>query len=352
MQIWTTPKIHELYLERQFPVVLRDESELKDSFLIEASQQDIAILNLDGDYQGFHDAVCERGKEGRIIFIASKNTAPAAVTSLPNALILDRRLESPDIKHILRFVLEPALWCLDAAPLIPCPEKESGSKLEHPLDNPNQIRELLTHIAKHRRPVLLAFEVVEDGERIMARGTCEIKAVQEEMILLHNFRHSLFLKSLKPGVCLKGFFPFKHENKEGLACIETIEGAEVRIAMPEKLFSVRDIRVQPSKREPIGLYLYIPHEPTKNYRVLDISQKGIGFVCSRDLPLNSVCHMTIILPNPNTVVVAQGVIRHKQETATGFHYGVEMELHPWDADSVAKYLMRREVEIIALLRNR
>jgi len=51
-------------------------------------------------------------------------------------------------------------------------------------------------------------------------------------------------------------------------------------------------------------------------------------------------------------VVTGGVIRYKKESDQGIRYGAEIRPHPWDEESIARYVMKREAELISLLRNR
>jgi hypothetical protein len=51
-------------------------------------------------------------------------------------------------------------------------------------------------------------------------------------------------------------------------------------------------------------------------------------------------------------VVTGGIIRFKKECIGGIRYGAEIKPHPWDEESIAKYIMKRETEIIGLLRDR
>ena len=332
--------------------MVREEVEIKESFIIEAGPGDMAILGLDEGYHEFHDAVMERGNAGRIIFISSKKSAVPQGVSLKNALILDAgHLPIVEVKQILRFILD--LACARQSCQAPehSVEKEQTARVdEQPFEDQQKIRDLFSHLVKKKQPIILVLEIMENGEPVMARGMCNIKEVRERELILHNFRHSLFQKSLKQGVCVKALFPYKHENKEGIACIEGISESQIMIAIPEKLFSVRDIRIQPNKNEPVNLYTLISNEPTTSYTVVDISPRGIGFLCTRDLPIGSRSYFTIILPDPPSVVVTRGIIRHRKETSTGYQYGAEFMLHPWDADSMARYIMKREVEIMGLLR--
>ncbi len=352
MQIWTTPKISEAYLEKRLPVMLRDEAEIRESFLLESGADDIAIVPIDGGHRAFHDAVKERGRSRRVLFLASKYGGSHAEPELTNALVLNtQRLEAEEIKKILRFILggapgDPGSWMQDCPPDNELPKKTD----DLPLEDGGKIRELVAHLIKNKLPVMLGFEVKESGDSVLARGICTVKELRENVLVLHNFKHALFLKSLRRGICVRVFFPYRQENKEGITCIEGISDGEITITVPEKMFSVRDIRIQPSKLDPVGLYIPIANEPSVNYPVIDISQQGVGFLCQRDVASGTTCHFTIILPDPFAVIVTRGTIRHKKESCRGYQYGAEFRLHPWDSDNMAKYIMKRERDIIGLLR--
>jgi hypothetical protein len=101
----------------------------------------------------------------------------------------------------------------------------------------------------------------------------------------------------------------------------------------------------------VDLFALIPNEPTTRFKVFDISPQGIGFLCNRDLPVNSIYALMIMLPDPPAVVVTSGILRFKKESSNGIRYGAEFRPHPWDEESIAKYTMKREAEIISIVRN-
>jgi hypothetical protein len=351
MHVWTTAELNELYLEKRIPAIIRDHEELKKTFIASSEPDDIALLKMDDGYSQFYDAFEKRGLNGRVLFIASGAAQPPE-SHLANAVILNTdRLGTPGIKKIIRFILDLALSHLNRpAAVDPCECKPKEKRDEQPLEDPAAIRDLLTHLGKKNLPVTLAHEILELGEPVMAKCSCSIKELKDDMMVIHNVRHAHFLKSMKKGTDIRMFFLYQHGNRGGLARIKDITGSEAVLTIPEKLYPKKDIRIQPKKNEPVIIYVLIANEPTTSYRVIDISPRGVGFLCPRELPVGGLYNFSIMLPDPQAVVVTQGIIRHKKEASTGYQYGVEIMLHPWDADIMAKYIMKREVDIMNLLR--
>jgi hypothetical protein len=198
----------------------------------------------------------------------------------------------------------------------------------------------------------MAFEVREGSEPVIARGSCTMKDVRDDGVVFHNFRQSLLFRGMKKNDAIKVFFSYKQVNHEINVVIQKITDREITTTVPTRLFNTKDIRIQPNENKPVSLYMLIPNEPTADYKVMDISPRGLGFLCTRDLPMNSAYSFTILLPDPRAVVVTGGIIRFKKECIGGIRYGAEIKPHPWDEESIAKYIMKRETEIIGLLRDR
>jgi hypothetical protein len=351
MQIWTTPNLCELFLDKHVPTMLRSHAEIKKAFAAEAGPGDMALMLMDPEYRAFYDDVQANGRAGGVLFIFSR-AVPKPDTVMKNAVVLDPdRLEPEEIKQIVNFIIDLAQ---DRQKQRTPDNSFACGSIEHsgaqPIEDPNTILDLFVNLIKKNQPAVLAFEITDHGEPILAQSTCLIKEMKEGMLVLYNFRHPQFFKSLKKGACIKIIFPHKHESKEGIVRIEDIVGTDISVTIPEKLFPKKDIRIQPKKDEPVILYILISNEPTTNYRVFDISTRGVGFLCARDLPVGSVYTFSIVLPEPQAVVVTQGIIRHKRELYSTYQYGAEIKLHSWDADKMAKYIMKREGEILSLLR--
>jgi len=239
---------------------------------------------------------------------------------------------------------------------IPLPDftlsAEAAAKAEEkPIEDKVSIRDRLVYVHKKEVPVIVALEVRENGEPVTARGLCSIKEVRDDAIVYHRFKQQALIKAIKKGSSLQVYFTYKQKNHGSLAVVQNMTDKEIVASVPTRLFITREMRIQPNINKPVGLYILIANEPTTNFKVLDISQRGIGFLCTRDLPTDRAYSFTIILPDPQTFIVTSGVIHFKKEGNQGIRYGAEIRPHPWDEESLVKYIMKRETEIIGLLRN-
>lgn len=174
----------------------------------------------------------------------------------------------------------------------------------------------------------------------------------DDSLVLHNFRQSTLLNAQIKGLSIQLYITYKQKNHGSTVAIQSMTDKDVTTSLPTSLFITREIRIQPSQSKPMGLYVLIPNEPTTIVKVTDISPRGTGFVRTRGLPPDGVYGLTIMLPDPQAVVVTGGVIRYKMESGQGIRYGAEIRPHPWDEESIARYVMKRESEIVSLLRNR
>jgi len=335
------------------PIKLLPEDEIKDTFLISAAPDDIAIVALDENYREFLDTAKEENIACPIFLISPEPTIVVQDIEQYNALVLDlKKMGSTAVKNILRLFVSRAAHQVDA--LVPEIAIEPGTEnraLIKPLVDQPAIREILGHIQKKALPVIVAFDILENGKPVTARGVCNVKEVLGQTLALDRFRQSLLLQGFKKGMSIKIVFSFRQKNLEAIVSIQEATGRGILITIPDRLFSTKEIRIQPNQNRPLSLFILMPNEPTKSLEVIDISPKGIGFIFTRDLPINNVYGFTIMLPEPQAIVVAPGIIRFKKESDNGIRYGAEIRPHPWDEESIAKYLMRRETEILSLLRN-
>lgn len=355
MQIWTTPQLHDQFLEKGLPVQLLSEEDLKDSFLKNSKSGDIAVLGIDEDYLKFLADVKERGFSGPIIFISLEPTIAQRELYEDNAVILDvKSMGAAAVKNLLRFTMKLAMTRVVMAQPEEASFPERVTELrpeEQPIEDPRKVMEVLRYSIKAGMPVIVAFEISEHGEPVTARGICNIKELNEAKMVLYRFRQSLLLKGLKKGLHIKLFLSYKDRNDEAAVELLKTGDGEIETTLPQRLYSIKDMRIQPNAQKPVKLYVTIPNEPTTSYKVADISPRGISFFCPRDLPVGAVYNFTMILPDPENVAHCFGTIRYKKELGNIFRYGAEIKPHPWDEESLAKYIMKRETEIIGLLRS-
>jgi len=335
------------------PTRLLPYTEIKAAFLANAVSGDIAVVNVDDGYMEFLAAAQERGIPGPVLFISPEPTMAEGDLHRHNALVLDlKKMGLAAVKNIVHVVLNVAMrQVIGNVPDISLGRMPFEKTEDKPFEDDAAIRERLVYVCSKGFSLTIALEVREHGEPIIARGTCTLKEVQEDSLVFHNFKQSVFLKGMKKGTSLRAYFPYKQTNNEINITVQQATNREVLTTIPTHLFSAKEMRIQPNRNRPISLYVLIPNEPTTNFNVLDISPRGIGFMCPRDLPVDSAYSFTIILPDPQAIVVTSGVIRFKKESSQGVRYGAEIWPHPWDEEHIAKYIMNRETEIMGLLRN-
>jgi len=351
MPIWTTPQLNDLLVIKELPLRMLPARDIKAGFLAQAVPGDIAIIDIDDDYLRFLSEAVEKGIPGPILFISPEPTIVEADLHQYNALVLDlKKMGLTIVKNTVHVIVKIAARQSGFISDIAFDAGPAQKREEKPIDDPVVIRDRLAYIHHKSFPVTIAFEVREGGEPVTARGTCTMKEVRDNGIVFHNFKQSLLFRGMKKGNSVKGFFSFKQVNHEMSAVIQNMTDKEITTTFPAKLFNSKDIRIQPNENKPVSLYVLIPNEPTTDFKVLDISPRGLGFLCTRDLPMNSAYSFTIIVPDPWAVVVTGGIIRFKKECTEGIRYGVEIRPHPWDEESIVKYIMKRETEIIGLLR--
>jgi hypothetical protein len=352
MQIWTTPKLNEFFSIEELPVRLLPDHELKKRFLHHAEPDDIAVVGIDDDYLNFLAEARERGIISPILIISPEPIMYEPDLQRFNALVLDlKKMGSEAVNEIVHFVLFTARhYRLSLPPVLPPLAASHQGANEKPVEDATVIRKQLAYLQKEEIPAIVAMDIQEHGEPVAARGVCAIKAITDDSIVLNRFKQAVFLQAMKKGSPLKLYYTYRQLNHEAIVDIQETSDKEIHASLPDRLFVKKDIRIQPSKKKPVALYVFAPGEPTTTCKVIDISTRGIAFVCTRHFPVDSVFSLTIHLPDPDMIILTTGIFRYKKESREGIHYGAEIRPHPWDEESIAKYVMKREAEIISLLR--
>jgi hypothetical protein len=352
MQIWTTPKLNEFFSVEELPVRLLPDHEVKKAFLHHAEPDDIAVVGIDDDYLTFLAQVRERGISSPILIISPEPIMYEPDLKRFNALVLDlKKMGSEAVNDIVHYILFTARhYRVSLPPVLPPLAPSLLPADTKPVEDAATIRKQLGYLQKEGIPAIVAMDIQEHGVPVVARGVCAIKAIMDDSIVLNRFKQAIFLRAMKQGSPLKLYYTYRQLNHEAIVDIQRTSDTEIHASLPDRLFIKKDIRIQPNRKKPVALYVFAPGEPTTVCRVIDISTRGIAFVCSRHFPVDSVFSLTIQLPDPDTTILTTGIFRYKKESREGIHYGAEIRPHPWDEESIAKYVMKREAEIICLLR--
>jgi hypothetical protein len=352
MHIWTTPYLNSQLAIADLPVRLFSDEDVRDAFLKQAERGDIAIVPYGHGCRTFLDEVKERGIGSPVVLLAQNGGKSEKDPPCENVIIFDLKQEAAAaVGRSIRFILFTALHYQCAKGASVAPEAEFPDTAEAaPIETSDSVAERLTHAMKKEISVIAALQIREQGEPVTARGVCAIREFTHDELVLHRFRHAPLVHGMNEGMPITLYVPYKQASYSAVVHVLRRNGTTVRVTMPRQLFISREMRLQPNRDKPIALYMHIPHEPTRNLRVLDISPSGIGFTCGRDLPVGQVYGCTIMLPDPPAVVLTPAILRFKKEDARGFRYGAELQPHPWDRDSLSKYIFAREAELISLLR--
>lgn len=374
MRIWTSSEFSGLFPE-DAPLRLLPQGQIKDVFLREAMSGDMALMGLDAGYLDFLSALKAKGVTGPVIFISPGPDIRQEDIAPYNAIVLDEgRLGQAGLRAFVNFIMGVAQG---GAAYKDVPDDgllrgktPADTGVQEPLD----VRKVLSHSMARGIPVVVAFQIMKGRDPFTARGICEVKDIRENVLVLHRFRPTELIKELKfeptadvLSVSNTGgprrdqlrlhqqmfsVFTYEGDTYEALLRIIKAEDSELHASIPERLVRERrrHVRVEPDPEKPVEIYMHVEGEPTGHLNVTDISQQGAGFLSDRDLKVGSGYNFTVVLPEPKTLVQSYGVVRFKKEFGDVFRYGVELQVHPWDERLLARYIMKRESEILNLLK--
>lgn len=351
MRVWITKELKELLLlGDELPAKIVDKERIKSVFLIEALPHDIAIFPFEEDYIDFLTEKKRKGLNNPVIFISSEPTMIQENLPSYNALLIDmKRTGKADVRNTIAFVCMLYSEATKPSPPITREMITEEPTRDKPEEDPGNIRKVIDYLIKEGISIIISFSILEADTPVTVRGSCRIKAITDNRLLLIRFKPLAILKGIKEGLPMKAVLPAETPYECTLKVIK-VQDEDVLTSIPDRLFIERRrfLRIEPSPERPVLLYILRHDEPTLPLHVTDISQRGIGFISGREFNLKEIYPFTIILPTRETVV-AYGVIKFKREEKDTFRYGVELFIHPKDEEKIAEYVMKREIEIIQLL---
>jgi hypothetical protein len=352
MLIWTTHQLKDLLVE-DFRVRIESSDSITDLMLKEAGISDGALIPLEEGYRDFLAKIRSKGVTGPIILIVEKGPRPPDEFLYPlNALCFS--LEEDDIVKMgifINFIFRLAL--LSAIPDIK-PSAQitfSSSISDRPIDDPQKIRDIINYVVEKEIPIIISFEINEYGRPVSVRGVCRIRQ-KGDFLILYQFKPLVLIKGIKEGAEIKAVLSYKELNYETIIKIIKVSEHDAESLLPERLFIERrrHVRIAPSVKKPVGLFLLMPGEATLSLECFDISQQGVGFFSERELKQGEVYVFSIQLPEERKVIMSYGIIRFKKETGQKIRYGAELYIHPQDEELIVQYIRKRGVEIIDILR--
>jgi hypothetical protein len=215
------------------------------------------------------------------------------------------------------------------------------------------IEKIVRKFLQESLPVVLVGKAQEGRRLITVRFLGYIKEINEyNNLVFHRFKPFLPMFVFKNDNNIKAVFSLSPENSyETLLKVKEIDTNELYTHFPDKAFISRPIRIEPSPKKPVILYVLSLGDATNSCEVINISEKGVCFVSEREYNENGQYGFTIILPDQLGIITCYGEIKYKKPDRTGFfRYGVELFTHPKDRAVIARYIMIREKEIMDILR--
>ncbi|MCX7794174.1 MAG: PilZ domain-containing protein [Thermodesulfovibrionales bacterium] len=353
MFIWTTHELKDILVEGDFRLRIEHSSNVKEAMLREGGMSDCALIPLDEGYKDFLAKLRARGVTGPVIFIAEDSRRPPDEFIYPLNALCFSLLDDDIIKAgvFINFIFRLAQ--LRAIPDIKLTHHLSFNKSisDSPVDEPERIRDVISYVIERELPVIISFEIDEYGRPVTVRGVCRVRLRQNNFIL-YQFKPNFLINGIRDSGDMKIVLSYKDMNYESVIKIIRKAEHEVEVTIPDKLFIERRryVRIVPSLKKPVRLFMLMPCESTLSLEVYDISQRGIGFYSSRDLKIGDIYVFGIQLPEQTKIIISYGIIRFKKEKSSGIRYGAELYLHPQDEELILQYIRKRELEIIEILR--
>jgi len=353
MKIWTTKKLKELFFQDYDDIICVDSESFETEYIKKSGIVDIAVYELNKDYLAFLSNKKLKGIEGTTIFCDFRR---GLIENLDhyNAIVLDvNKIGIDGCREIIKFVVhfqrdkyKPLLLYQFGEINIPKQSRDT------PLFTREEIINAIQYPYNNRQSLIISYNVQEDGKNVTARATCQIKDIRQNYFVVEKIKPIFALNGLVEDTFLKVIFPAKEIHYEGVCLLRSIKDEMLYIDFPEKLFIERrrHLRIEPSVKKPVYIYVYIPEESSDPFEVLDISLQGASFISERDLSETGVYTFALWITDMDVVIMAAGVVRYKQAQNSKFKYGMEFQISEKDQEKVSNYIRKREIEILQNLK--
>jgi len=231
------------------------------------------------------------------------------------------------------------------------------------------------YLYEKKLPLIISFSIEEErGHFIIGRGLCYIEKIYgTSKVVLSRFSPYRSLSCIRND---GGFHAHFDINGQSYGCCFDdilIDNRKLITEIPANLYPYlrRYLRIEPSVKFPVSLYLFSPQYGTVSLTVKNISEHGAGVLSQTVLNINQqvICGLnlpfqgeTFILFNASIVSVQEiscstsmmdinrNVHKMPRDAAGDtVLYGLEFFPHPTDANKIRMYIMQREIEIRKLL---
>jgi hypothetical protein len=225
--------------------------------------------------------------------------------------------------------------------------------------------EAFQFLHKEQLPLILSFPLEEEkGHLITGKGICYVDKIHgSSRVTFSRFSPAKLMGSLRK--CASFYATFTIVGMTYGCFIKDLaaDGSKMTASVPDSLspFMRRFLRVEPSLKSPVTVYLRPPDYGTVSFAVKDISECGLGFDSPAMLDMEGRIYCGIELPGAGFILAEAAVVYKKDEVkgglarsgrrllTCGILYGLELFFHSEDAKKVRMYIMQREIEVRNLL---
>jgi len=223
--------------------------------------------------------------------------------------------------------------------------------------------EAFQYLLENNLPLVLSFPLEEEkGRVITGKGVCHIEKIHGgSRVTMGRFYPSGLLYYLSNCQSFSATFEIKGKTYccaiERLTVSKSIIVADIPTSLKTSLR--RFLRVEPSLKSPVMIYINTPEYGTLPFAVQDISEHGSGFFTNviLDAGDNFICGLELPIDNV-TFILSKAAVVYKRESTEkeravkkqnifdkSNFYGLELFPHNEDEKKIRLYVMKRELEI-------
>ena len=223
--------------------------------------------------------------------------------------------------------------------------------------------EAFQYLLDHNLPLLVTFPFEEEkGHVITGKGICHIeKILNRSKVVLGRFNPQSLGHHLKKARTFQANFEIKEEPY--FCAIEklTASGSTIVTDIPASLNSSmrKFLRVEPSLKSPVKLYIYTSQHGTISFAVQDITEQGLSFITRTPLAIEDSFTCGLQIPiDKETFIFSNATVVYKIDSAEiygrakkrgvlnkGILYGLALFPHSEDVKRIRLYIMDRDREI-------
>jgi hypothetical protein len=223
--------------------------------------------------------------------------------------------------------------------------------------------EAFKYLFDHDLPLVLTFPFEEEkGHFVTGKGICHIEKIHgSSKVSLGRFNPHRLVYHLKKSQSFHASFEIKGEAYfcaiEKLAVSGSTIAANIPISLNPSLR--RSLRVEPSLRSPVMVYINTSQDGTVSFTVQDITEQGLSFISKSTYAIKdtSICGLKMPIDN-GTFILSKATVVYKIESHEtdrsakkqkvfnrDVSYGLALFPHSEDVKKIRLYIMNRDLEI-------